>query len=141
MKKFLLSFCMLAVASVCVFMTSCKDDDEEAMKQNTTITGNVDDIVAQEIANGVTYSFVVNGTTYNSWDDVVADFEDLPAGTYTIQVIMEKDGETYEGEPTTFTIPTSGSVVVDVDIPTSDSEHSEGATFTINKGHGGGAAQ
>ena len=141
MKKFLLSLCMIAVASVCVFsLTSCKDDEED-MQNSTTVSGNIDSILSGQTAKGVSYSFTIDGQTYPSWAAAKDALSKLPAGTHTIQASMTKDGKTYQGNPSTFTIPQNGSVVVSIDLPTSDSLHSTGAQFTITTGHSGGSVK
>ena len=139
MKKFLLSLCMIAVASICVLsITSCKDDDE--MQSTTTVSGNFDSIIKGQIDKGVSYSFVIDGQNYSSWDAAKNALAGLPAGSHTFQTVMNKDGQTYKGTPTTFTVPTSGSVTFNVDVPTADAEHSTGAKITLTvAGHGGGA--
>lgn len=131
---------MIAVASVCVFsFTSCKDDEEE-MQANTTVTGSMDSIIAAQTAQGVSYSFTIDGQTYPTWAAAKEALSKLPAGSHTFQATMTKDGKTYPGTVSTFTIPTSGSVTFNVDLPTHDATHSTGAKITINANHSGGAA-
>ena len=137
MKKFLLSLCMIAVASFCVLsITSCKDDDE--MQSTTTVSGNFDSIINGQTAKGVSYSFVIDGQNYSSWDAAKNALAGLPAGSHTFQTVMTKDGQTYKGTPTTFTVPSTGSVTINVDVPTADAEHSTGAKITLTIGHNGG---
>ena len=60
MKKFLLSLCAVAVAGVCLFMTSCKDDDDPIIYNN--IAEAIQKVQDQE----ATYTYTLNGQTYNS---------------------------------------------------------------------------
>ena len=141
MKKFLLSLCMIAVASVCVFsFTSCKDDEEEMMN-STTVSGTMDSIIAAQTAKGVSYSFTIDGQNYSSWAAAKDALAKLPAGVHTVQATMTKDGKTYTGDATTFTVPENGSVTVKIDLPTADAQHSTGAQFTIQTGHSGGSVK
>lgn len=141
MKKFLLSLCMIAVASVCVFsITSCKDDDEAAMQNSKNVSGTFEKIINDEIAQGVSYTFELDGTTYNNWADAKAALAALPAGNHTFKTTMMKDGQVYQGNPVTFTVSDTGAVTFGVDVPLHDALHSNGAKITITPaGHSGGA--
>lgn len=55
MKKFLLSLCAIAVAGACLFMTSCKDDDDPITYSDiASALKNVMD-------EGATYKYFLNG--------------------------------------------------------------------------------
>ncbi len=145
MKKFLLSICMLAVASVCLFMTSCKDDDEPAVVQ---VTGSLDQVIGDETSTnpGFVYSFELDGRTYNSLDALKAAIAALPEGTtHTLTVIgTDANGKAHRGNTTTFTSPRAGqSVTIPIDVPLHDADHSQGATLVITapESHNGGAVE
>ena len=99
MKKFLLSLCVLAVASVCVFMTSCKDDDEnyDVKTQVNLPASFVNDIKAKQDAN-CTYTYEVNGKVCNSVEELQAAIAELPAGEtakITVTAKNSTNGATY----------------------------------------------
>ena len=81
MKKFLLSLCAIAVASACVFMTSCKDDDEnyDVKTQVNLPASFVNDIKAKQDAN-YNYTYEVNGKVCNNEEELKAAIAELPAG-------------------------------------------------------------
>jgi len=76
MKKFLLSLCVLAVASVCVFMTSCKDEDDNASNNEGLFTA-----IASKLDPSCTYTFVMGGKTYTTVEELVQALAEQPAGT------------------------------------------------------------
>ena len=142
MKKFLLSLCVLAVASVCVFMTSCKDSDEF----NTHINNNAASMIAAVQDAGYTYTYVLNGQTYNSLDALNKAIDELPAGSEgnTIYVVATPTdgGAPKTGQTTTFSTPKPGekAVVVHVEVP-GDTTKDAAVTLqtTVESQHSGGA--
>lgn len=76
MKKFLLSLCVLAVASACVFMTSCKDEDDTTSNYETMFTA-----ISSLLDPSCTYTFNVGGKTYTTVEDLVQALVATPAGT------------------------------------------------------------
>lgn len=139
MKKFLLSLCMLAVASACVFMASCKDDDELARAK---VSGTLEQVVNNEMRqHGVSYTFQLDGQIYNSYSAFAEAVAALPAGSnHTMSVTMvDKNGNAHKGDSVSFTVPASGSVTVPVDVPVHNADHSDGATVVIAApSHSGG---
>ena len=142
MKKFLLSLCVLAVAGVCVLMTSCKDDDELATRVNT----NIASVIAAAQDAGYTYTYVLNGQTYTSLGAVQDAINDFPAGTTNeIYVVATPNdgGQPKQGEAATFTTPQpGGSTTFTVDVP---GDTTKPVTVTLNttleSQHSGGAAK
>ena len=141
MKKFLLSLCALAVAGVCVFMTSCKDDDELA----TRINSNIVSAIAAAQDAGYTYTYVLNGQTFTTPEALQAAINDLPAGsTNEIYVVATPtDGsQPIQGQTATFTAPQPGettSFTVEVPGDTTDTVTVIMNT-TLESQHSGGAA-
>ena len=142
MKKFLLSLCVLAIAGVCVFMTSCKDNDEVA----TRVNSNVKTAIAAAQDAGYTYSYVLNGQTYNSLDALNNAIADLPAGTQNeIYVVATPDGggAPITGQTTTFTTPQPGqTTTVPVVVP-GDTNTTVNVVLntTLEAQHSGGAVK
>ncbi len=142
MKKFLLSLCVLAVASVCVFMTSCKDSDEF----NTHINNNVKSEIAAAQDADYTYTYVLNGQTYNSLDALNKAIDELPAGSEgnTIYVVATPTdgGPAKTGKTSTFATPKPGekAVVVSVEVPGDTNKTAEVTlNTTVESQHSGGA--
>lgn len=141
MKKFLLSLCVLAVASVCVFMTSCKDSDEF----NTHINNNVTSQIAAVQDPGYTYTYVLNGQTYNSLDALNKAIDELPAGSEgnTIYVVATPTdgGPAKTGKTSTFATPKPGEkAVVSVEVPGDTNKTTEVTlNTTVESQHSGGA--
>ena len=130
MKKFLLSFCVLAVASVCVFMTSCKDED--------ALAAAAKNIPAPTVPFGytsATYSYVLDGVTYNSIEELNAALATMdPGSTHTAQVIVTgvaTDGTktVVKGNEFELTIPVEGGemVIPTVNIPALPDPHKAGS--------------
>ena len=141
MKKFLLSLCVLAVASVCVFMTSCKDSDEF----NTHIHNNAQSQIAAVQDPGYTYTYVLNGQTYNSLNALNKAIDELPAGSEgnTIYVVATPTdgGPAKTGKTSTFATPKPGEkAVVSVEVP-GDTNKTAEVTLktTVESQHSGGA--
>lgn len=141
MKKFLLSLCVLAVASVCVFMTSCKDSDEF----NTHINNNAQSQIAAVQDPGYTYTYVLNGQTYNSLNALNKAIDELPAGSEgnTIYVVATPTdgGPAKTGKTSTFATPKPGEkAVVSVEVP-GDTTKTTAITLntTVESQHSGGA--
>lgn len=141
MKKFLLSLCVLAVASVCVFMTSCKDSDEF----NTHINNNAQSQIAAVQDPGYTYTYVLNGQTYNSLNALNKAIDELPAGSEgnTIYVVATPTdgGPAKTGKTSTFATPKPGEkAVVSVEVP-GDTNKTTQITLntTVESQHSGGA--
>lgn len=65
MKKFLLSLCVFAVASACVFMTSCKDEDDNVQNYESILTA-----VSSMLDPTCTYTFTYGGKTYTTVEDL-----------------------------------------------------------------------
>lgn len=141
MKKFLLSLCVLAVASVCVFMTSCKDSDEF----NTHINNNVQSQIAAVQDPGYTYTYVLNGQTYNSLNALNKAIDELPAGSEgnTIYVVATPTdgGPAKTGKTSTFATPKPGEkAVVSVEVPGDTTETTQiTLNTTVESQHSGGA--
>ena len=141
MKKYLLSFAMLALASMSVF-TSCKDDDEPAVPANVSVsvdkaalktaeaaaeqnaaaealadaqaaapagatvtqdpkTGDVTTTNADQSYTVTTtetsYTYEVDGVTYNSIEAVQAALSELPAGsTATFVAVLHQTTTTQQ---------------------------------------------
>ncbi len=115
MKKFLLSLCVLAMASVCVFMTSCKDEDGNEKDYVTQVNSNVaKKIAAAENTAVYTYKYTMNGQTYNTAEELQEAIKELPVGTQAeVQVIAtpKAGGTVLYGKKTTFTVPTQGNQI------------------------------
>jgi len=141
MKKFLLSLCVLAVASVCVFMTSCKDSDEF----NTHINNNAQSQIAAVQDPGYTYTYVLNGQTYNSLNALNKAIDELPAGSEgnTIYVVATPTdgGPAKTGKTSTFATPKPGEkAVVSVEVPGDTNKTTQiNLNTTVESQHSGGA--
>ncbi len=141
MKKFLLSLCVLAVASVCVFMTSCKDSDEF----NTHINNNAQSQIAAVQDPGYTYTYVLNGQTYNSLNALNKAIDELPAGSEgnTIYVVATPTdgGPAKTGKTSTFATPKPGEkAVVSVEVPGDTTKTTQiNLNTTVESQHSGGA--
>lgn len=145
MKKFLLSLCVLAVASVCVFMTSCKD--EESMEQITRVNVSLSKVFAAEDP-AYTYTYTLNGVSYTTPEAVQAAVNALPAGSEAVLEITA----TNNADPTqvkktsnTIKIPAAGSSVQstpsNIVVPgTVDKTIEVSAVTTTENMHSGGQA-
>jgi hypothetical protein len=103
MKKFLLSLCVLAVASVCVFMTSCKDEDDTPQNKETMFNA-----ISSLLDPSCTYTFKVGGKSYSTVEDLVDALVATPAGS-SINVVV--DADTPNGKKSgsiTGTVPAAG---------------------------------
>ena len=143
MKKFLLSLCVLAVASVCVFMTSCKDSDEFS----THVTNDAKTVINQAQDPAYTYTYVLNGQTYNSLDALNKAIDELPAGSEgnTIYVVATPTGggAAKTGQTTTFSTPKPGEkTIVKVEVPgTTNKDVNVTLVTTVENQHSGGAVK
>ena len=129
MKKFLLSLCVLAVAGVCMFMTSCKDGDELATR--TRVVNNVEQAIAAVENPNFTYTYVLNGVSYNSLSDLSRAIENLPAGSEnTIYVIAQPNdgGEPITGPSSPFVTPQPGQPGISVPVVIPDGTGGTGGT-------------
>lgn len=133
---------MLAVASVCVFMTSCKDDDVPIVN----VTSNVSNLEAAEKANpNTTYKYELDGVIYNSVEELQAALNALEPGstghTYTVIATDKNDpSNTQRSETISFTVPTQGSVTVTFNFPTPQGTVSVTIIVTVTPTtHSGGA--
>lgn len=112
MKKFLLSLCAIAVASACVFMTSCKDEDEYAEQVNVPSVANaVASAQAAGITAGLTYSYKLNGQEYTSPEALQQAIAALEPGTQnnTLEVVAkDAAGNVQVGKASTFNVPAAG---------------------------------
>ncbi len=151
MKKFLLSLCVLAVASVCVFMTSCKDEDDDA--ENNTVFAAIANTIAQNQDPTCTYTYTltVGGktTTYNSAEDLADALVELPQGTVADVAVVATlpDGTKKPGTSTKITVPGQGQKVSGtIEIPQGGSKGPKTGKIditwptTVTPQHNGGAA-
>ena len=144
MKKFLLSLCVLAVASVCVFMTSCKDEDD-----NTSNYETVFNAIAPLLDPSCTYTYVLAGKTYDNLEDLAAAMAELPTGsTATVTVnATTADGQKKSGS-VTGTVPAPGKQSsISYDIPQGGNKADRTGKVNVTwpttvtpKTHNGGAA-
>ena len=85
MKKFLLSLCVLAAASVCVFMTSCKDDEGtnadyvSGQTQINKAEAKAEMAKAKDATLGA-YTYELNGKTYTSEDALIDAINKMEPG-------------------------------------------------------------
>lgn len=118
MKKFLLSLCVLAVASACVFMTSCKDEDDN--------TSNYEDIfsaVYSLLDPSCTYTFTYGGKPYKTVEDLAEALVNTPApgGNFTVGVDATlPDGSKKTGGSITGKVTPGKSGNINYHIPTRD---------------------
>jgi len=140
MKKFLLSLCAIAVAGVCLFMTSCKDDD--------------DPIIYNDIASAIKNVMDPNAT-YRYWFDgrevipptpeqLQKEIQNAGEGEHTITMEMETPDGQKQTATTNITIG-SGSGTAVLNVPTTN-PNGEPTTeqvefhYTTSERHNGGAA-
>lgn len=143
MKKFLLSLCVLAVAGVCVFMTSCKDDDELQTRVNSNVETAI--AAAQDDAN-YDYQYVLNGQTYTSLEALQNAISELPADTQNEVYVVATNkttGEVKQGTTSSFTAPQPGqSTTVKIEVPGTTTQTAEVTlNTTLESQHSGGAAK
>ncbi len=143
MKKFLLSLCVLAVAGVCVFMTSCKDDDELQTRVNSNVETAI--AAAQDDAN-YDYQYVLNGQTYTSLEALQNAISELPADTQNEVYVVATNkttGEVKQGTTSSFTAPQPGqSTTVKIEVPGTTTTTAEVTlNTTLESQHSGGAAK
>lgn len=136
MKKFLLSLCAVAVAGVCLFMTSCKDDDDPIIYNNIT------EAIQKVQDQGATYTYTLNGQTYNSLSDLQTAINNLPADTeFTITVTETKGGETKTATSNGRTPKVGQSSTVEVIVPSIDNDKNETVVVNMTAStHSGGSA-
>ena len=136
MKKFLLSLCAVAVAGVCLFMTSCKDDDDPIIYNN--IAEAIQKVQDQE----ATYTYTLNGQTYNSLSALQNAVNNLPADTeFTITVTETKGGQTKTATSNGRTPKAGQSSTVEVIVPSIDNDKNETVVVNITAStHSGGSA-
>ncbi len=114
MKKFLLSLCAIAVAGVCMFMTSCKDDDDPI------IYNNIKEAVEKVQDQDAVYEYYLNGQKVETLEQLQKLLENQVPGTEVNVTIKEiKDGQEKTSSKN-ITIPTGGTgkQTVVLDIPT-----------------------
>lgn len=143
MKKFLLSLCVLAVAGVCVFMTSCKDDDELQTRVNSNVETAI--AAAQDDAN-YDYQYVLNGQTYTSLEALQNAISELPADSQNEVYVVATNkttGEVKQGTTSSFTAPQPGqSTTVKIEVPGTTTTTAEVTlNTTLESQHSGGAAK
>jgi hypothetical protein len=143
MKKFLLSLCVLAVASACVFMTSCKDEDDTTSNYETMFNA-----ISSLLDPSCTYTFKVGGKSYTTVEDLVQALVATPAGS---SVNVDVEAATPNGKKNgsiTGTIPAAGQkTTVTYNIPQRgnpktghmDVQWNTSAPIVIEQ-HNGGAA-
>ena len=138
MKKFLLSLCAIAVTGACLFMTSCKDDDDPIIYNN----------IKQAIENAkdadavYTYSVTVNGvvTEFDNLQDVQTFFEGLaPETQYTITVTEVKGGQSKTATSGGQTPSPGENATGTVAIPSIDDDTIKYVEFEMKSTHNGGA--
>ena len=136
MKKFLLSLCAVAVAGVCLFMTSCKDDDDPIIYNN--IAEAIQKVQDQE----ATYTYTLNGQTYKSLSDLQSAINNLPADTdFTITVTETKGGQTKTATSNGRTPKVGQSSTVEVIVPSIDNDKNETVVVNMTAStHSGGSA-
>ena len=136
MKKFLLSLCAVAVAGVCLFMTSCKDDDDPSIYNN--ITEAIQKVQDQD----ATYTYTLNGQTYKSLSDLQSAINNLPADTdFTITVTETKGGQTKTATSNGRTPKVGQSSTVEVIVPSIDNDKNETVVVNMTAStHSGGSA-
>lgn len=141
MKKFLLSLCAIAVASACVFMTSCKDDDEWAEQINVPSVANaVASAQAAGVTAGLTYSYQLNGQEYTSPEALQQAIAALEPGSQNnTLVVVAKDpatGASQSGKVTTFSVPAVGGqpqqIVFNIPTTTNPTDDGSNNTATIS---------
>lgn len=142
MKKFLLSLCVLAVAGVCVFMTSCKDDDE----LQTRVNSNVETAIKNAEDANYDYKYVLNGQTYTSLEALDQAIKDLPADSQNEIYVVATDkntGEVKQGATSSFVAPQPGkTTTVNVEVPGTTTQTAEiTLNTTLESQHSGGAAK
>lgn len=138
MKKFLLSLCAVAVAGVCLFMTSCKDDDDPIIYNN--IKAAIEQV--QDKGEDVKYEYNLNGTTYSSLDALQNAINNLPADTeFTITVTETKGGQTKTATSNGRTPKAGQSSTVEVIVPSIDNNKNETVVVNMTAStHSGGSA-
>lgn len=133
MKKFLLSLCAIAVAGVCMFMTSCKDDDDPI------IYNNVAEAVQKVQDQAATYTYTLNGQTYSTPAQLQAAINNLPADTeFTITVTETKDGQTKTATSNGRTPKTGESGQATIIVPSIDQDKNIEVVVDMTAKHNGG---
>lgn len=148
MKKFLLSLCVLAAASVCVFMTSCKDDEgtnADYVSGQTQInkTAAKAEIATAKDATLGAYTYELNGKPYTSEDaliDAISQME--PGAEYTITTTNSNG----QKATTQGVLPAAGSTgKIDIAFVQADGTTKKTAqinvTSTFEYQHSGGSAK
>lgn len=133
MKKFLLSLCAIAVAGVCMFMTSCKDDDDPI------IYNNVAEAIQKVQDQDAVYTYTLNGQTYNTVSELQAAINALPADTeFTITVTETKGGESKTATSNGRTPKTGQSSQTTIIVPSIDQDQNIEVVVDMTAKHNGG---
>jgi hypothetical protein len=133
MKKFLLSLCAIAVAGVCMFMTSCKDDDDPI------IYNNVAEAIQKVQDQAAVYTYTLNGQTYNTPAELQAAINALPADTeFTITVTETKGGESKTATSNGRTPKTGQSGQATIIVPSIDQDQNIEVVVDMTAKHNGG---
>lgn len=131
---------MIAIASACVLMTSCKDDDAPRPK----VSANVTELAAAEKANpDMVYTYVLDGRTYNNAEELQAALADLEPGSshnYTVVATDKNDPTNVQRTQVSFTVPTDTPITITFDFPTPQGVVTVTITITVTPAtHSGGA--
>lgn len=133
MKKFLLSLCAIAVAGVCMFMTSCKDDDDPI------IYNNVAEAIQKVQDQDAVYTYTLNGQTYNTVAELQAAINALPADSeFTITVTETKGGESKTATSNGRTPKTGQSGQTTIIVPSIDQDQNIEVVVDMTAKHNGG---